>query len=55
MDNMAKEEFLTARWNNYLTLGLGLILLVYVFFVMTSSVLSDGAAFFGIVILGVLY
>jgi hypothetical protein len=52
---MVKEEYLTVRWNNYLTLGLGLILLVYVFFGMNSSVLSDGAAFFGLVILGVLY
>ena len=52
---MAKEDFLTVRWNNYLTLGLGLILLIYILFVSSTSVLSDVAAFFGLVILGVVY
>jgi len=50
-----KEEFLTVRWNNLLTLGLGLILLIYVVFVYSTSVLSDSAAFIGLAILGVLY
>ena len=53
--NVTKEKFLTVRWNNLLTLGLGLILLIYVVFVLSTSVLSDSAAFIGLVILGVLY
>ena len=52
---MTKEQFLTVRWNNLLTLGLGLILLIYVVFVLSTSVLSNSAAFVGLVVLGVLY
>ena len=52
---MTKEEFLTIRWNNLLTLGLGLILLIYVAVVLSTSVLSDIAAFIGLVVIGVLY
>jgi hypothetical protein len=50
-----KEKFLTVRWNNLLTLGLGLILLLYVAFVFSTSVLSDIVAFIGLVVLGVIY
>jgi hypothetical protein len=55
MDSMTKERFLTVRWNNILTVGLGLILLLYVVLVQSTSVLPDRAAFIGLVILGVLY
>ena len=52
---MTKEVFLTVRWNNLLTLGLGLILLIYVSVVLSTSLMSDRAAFIGLVVLGVLY
>jgi len=52
---MPKESFLTVRWNNLLALGLGLILLIYVVVVLSTSVLSDMAAFIGLVVFGVLY
>ncbi len=52
---MTKEEFLTVRWNNILTLGLGLILLIYVAVVVSTSVLSDFAAYVGLVVIGVIY
>ena len=52
---LTKEEFLTLRWNNILTLGIGLIMLIYVYFVLTTSVLSDVAAFIGLVLLGAVY
>lgn len=52
---MTKEDFLTVRWNNLLSLGLGLILLIYVVFVLSTLVLSDFAAFIGLVVIGVLY
>lgn len=55
MENMRKEELLTLRWNNILTLGLGLITLIYIYFVLSTSVLSDGAAFLGLVLLGAFY
>jgi hypothetical protein len=52
---MDKDRFLTRGWNNALTLGLGSILLGYVYFVTTTSVLSDTASFIGLVVLGVVY
>ena len=52
---MIKEEFLTLRWNNILTLGLGLIILIYIYVVLSTSVLSDVAAFIGLVLLGAIY
>ena len=52
---MTKEDFLTVRWNNLLSLGLGLILLIYVAVVLSTSVLSDSAAFIGLAVLGVIY
>ena len=52
---MTKERFLTKSWNNILTLGLGLILLLYVAFVLSTSVLSDLAAFIGLAAIAVVY
>jgi hypothetical protein len=52
---MTKEGFLTVRWNNLFSLVLGLILLIYVVVVLSTSVLSDRAAFIGLVVIGVLY
>lgn len=52
---MTKEKFLTVRWNNVLSLGLGIPALIYVVFALTTSVLSDLAAFIGLVVIGVLY
>jgi hypothetical protein len=52
---MTKEDFLTLRWNNLLTLGLGLLVLIYVLVVLSTPVSSDLAAFIGLVLLGVIY
>ena len=52
---MTKERFLTVRWNNILTLGLGLPLLLYVAFVLSTPVMSDRASFIGLAVIGVLY
>jgi hypothetical protein len=52
---MKKEEFLTARWNNVLTLGLGLVFVIYAVVVWSTSVLSDSAAFVGLVVIGAVY
>jgi hypothetical protein len=54
-DTMTKERFLTLRWNNILTLGLGLPALLYAIIVLSTGVLSDKAAFIGLVVIGVLY
>jgi hypothetical protein len=52
---MTKEKFLTVRWNNWLTLGLGLPTLIYGVVVLSTSVLSDFIGFIGLVVIGVLY
>ena len=52
---MTKEQFLTVRWNNLLTLALGLPTLVFAVVVLSTSVISDFWSFIGMLILGVLY
>ncbi|MGB3717337.1 MAG: hypothetical protein WA996_23180 [Candidatus Promineifilaceae bacterium] len=52
---MTKEEFLTVRWNNLLTLGLGIPALIYVVVVLSTSVLSDSAGFIGLALISVIY
>jgi hypothetical protein len=52
---MSREEFLTVRWNNLLSLVMGLIPLTYVVVVLSTSALSPGAAFTGLMIIGVVY
>ncbi len=52
---MTKEEFLTKRWNNWLTLGLGLPTLIYATVGLSSAVLSDFAGFIGMAVFGAVY
>ena len=52
---MTKNNFFTRRWNNWLTLGMGLPTLIYVVVVLSTSVLSDFAAFIGIAVIGAVY
>ena len=52
---MIAEEFLTARWNNVLTIGLGLVFAIDAVVVWSTAVLSDSAAFIGLVVIGVVY
>jgi hypothetical protein len=52
---MNKDKFLTARWNNIISLALGLPALVYVLIVLTSSVMSDFSSFIVLAIFGVVY
>jgi hypothetical protein len=52
---MTKEKFLTRRWNNWLTLGLGLPTLIYAVVVLYTSIFSDFAGFIGMVVLGAVY
>ena len=52
---MTKEKFLTVRWNNLLTLGLGIPALIYGVVVLSTSVLSDITGFIGLVAIGVIY
>jgi len=52
---MKKEEFLTVRWNNVLALGIGLVFVIYAVVAWSTSVLSDSAAFVGLVVFGAVY
>ena len=52
---MTKEKFLTVRWNNLLSLALGIPALIYAVVVLSTSTLSDRAGFIGLVVIGVLY
>jgi hypothetical protein len=52
---MTKENFLTVRWNNLLTLGLGLLALIYVVVAYSTSIWTGKAGMIGISIVGVLY
>ena len=47
-----KDTFLTARWNNIVSIVLALIAAVYVIVVLTSTVLGNQASFTGLVIIG---
>lgn len=52
---MTREQFLTVRWNNLISLALGLPALVYAVVMLSTPILSDQAGFIGMVIIGVLY
>ena len=49
------EKYLTARWNNWIALGVGIPVLVYVVIVLSTSESVGLAGFIGMAILGVLY
>jgi len=50
-----RDRFLTVGWNNALVAVLGLPLLAYAVTALTTSQLSDRAAFIGLVTAGVVY
>lgn len=52
---MSKDDFMTVRWNNYLSAGLGFPALIYLVFVLTTTTLSERAGFIGLAVIGVLF
>jgi hypothetical protein len=52
---MTKEKFLTIRWNNLLTLALGIPALMYVIYAFSTSLWSTRAGLIGLAIIGVFY
>lgn len=52
---MNREKVLTARWNNRLSLGLGLPALAYAVAMLLTSVVSPTAEFLGLLVIGVVY
>jgi hypothetical protein len=55
MDSMTKDKFLTVRWNNVLTLGLGIPALIYVVVALSTSSWTGIGGLIGLSIIGVLY
>ncbi len=52
---MTKEKFLTARWNNWLSLALGIPALIYVVAAFSTSFWSTQSGLIGLAVIGVLY
>ncbi len=52
---MKKENYLTVRWNNILTLVLGVPALIYIIAAFSTSIWSEKGGMIGISIVGVLY
>ena len=52
---MSKDNFLTVRWNNVLSLGLGIPTVLYSLFVISTSTASEFPWFVGMVVIGSLF
>ena len=52
---MTKEKFLTIRWNNFLSLGLGLPTLIYIVFAFSSSAWLEKSGLVGLAIFGAFF
>ena len=52
---MTKEKFFTVRWNNLLSLGLGVPGLIYVIFAFSTSAWIGRGGLIGLSIIGALY
>ena len=52
---MTKEAFLSKRFNNALTLGLGLPTVAFCAVALSTALLSDFASFIGVAISGAVY
>ena len=52
---MTREKFLTLRWNNILTLALGLPTVIYVIWAFSTGVWTTLGGMIGLSILGFIY
>ena len=52
---MIKEKYLTVKWNNILSLVMGIPILGFVIFVLSTSVISDFMGFVWLLVTGVFY
>jgi hypothetical protein len=52
---VTKERLLTVRWNNVLSVGLGIPALAYVAYAFTTSLWTELGGLIGLAIIGVLY
>ena len=52
---MTRDKFYTRRWNNWLTLTMGLPTVAFVVIFLSTSVLSDFTGFIVLAVLGAVY
>ena len=52
---MNKDMLLTVRWNNTLSLIMGIPILGFVIFVLSTSIISDFTGFIWLFVTGVFY
>ena len=52
---MTKENFLTVRWNNWLSLGLGIPALIFVVAALSTSMWSTRGGLIWLAVIGALY
>lgn len=52
---MTKEKFLTVRWNNYLTIALGIPTLLYIIWAFSGSYWTTRAGLIWLALIGVVY
>ena len=52
---MTKEKFLTVRWNNILTLALGLPTLIYIIWAFSGSFWTTRGGLIWLALIGVVY
>ena len=52
---MTKQRFLTVRWNNMLTLALGLPSILYIAYAYSTALWTTRGGLIGLSIIGVLY
>ena len=52
---MGNEKFLTARWNNWLTLAMGMPVLIFGIVFLSTDVMLDFAGFITMIVAGAVY
>ena len=52
---MTREKFLTVRWNNWLSLGLGVPALIYVIAALSTSFWMGREGLIGLAVIGAFY
>lgn len=52
---MNREKFLTVRWNNILTLALGLPTLIYILYALSGPLWTTRGGLIWLALIGVLY
>jgi len=55
MEILKKEKFLTVRWNNLLSLSLGVPTLIYILFAFSTTAWMEKGGLIGLAIFGALF